>query len=242
MAANARTLIQDALDDLTVLTEGVEVTPSEMQKALRRLNRWRESLLVSRGAMYEVVETITALVGTGAAGFTIGTGGTINIVRPTWIDHAAILLSGATNKTALNPLSDQDYQTWGGPVTGVPYDWWFDHRWDSNGRGTVHLLPAPASGYAFSLLTYTPGVPVAAFANLDTEYSFSLGYERFIQKNLALELAPMFKATPSRELVQQAVDSREALINSNVRPERRRSDPALVGCGGNFDIESGRYR
>jgi hypothetical protein len=61
--------------------------------------------------------------------------------------------------------------------------------------------------------------PLTAFASLDTPVAFPPGYERALQKNLSLELAPGYRdcqVTPA--LAQQAEQSLALLKLANTRP------------------------
>lgn len=230
--------ITGALHDLGVLAEGEAPSGQEAADALIVLNQMADALGIERLILYEIVRTTQTLTASTAS-YTIGTGGTINIVRPVWIDHAGLVVDTTATPPVEIPISvltDDEYARWPSKTltSTQPYAIWYDYKWTA-GLGTVFVLPIPTVSTT-QLVLYTPGVAVAQFANLSTVYTFPPGYQRALRKNLALEIAPMFHASPSPLLVNQAIESKAAIKRANHRPSHIQCDPALVGPSGTWNI------
>jgi hypothetical protein len=63
------------------------------------LDDFVDGLGTQKASVFTVVRTVVPMV-SGTATYTIGTGGTINIVRPTWIDAVSI----RPDRTAADPI------------------------------------------------------------------------------------------------------------------------------------------
>ena len=142
---------------------------------------------------YMLLRTATTLV-SGTASYTVGTGGTINIARPTEIRNAGLILdTGATYpvEAPIDVLTDDEYAAWPEKTFQSTYAQgvYYDHNW-SAGLGRLYPLPIPNVGIT-QLVIYTP-VAIAEFADRTTDYTFPPGYEEALEYNLAVRLATPF--------------------------------------------------
>lgn len=153
---------------------------------------------------YMLLRTTQTLT-SGTASYTIGTGGTINIVRPTDIRNAGLILDTGATTPVEEPIAvftDDEYAEWTQKTlqTTYPQGVWYDHNW-SAGLGRVYPLPIPNVGTT-QLVIYTP-VAIATFADRTTDYTFPFGYEEALEYNLAVRLAtPMGRNIPKFVLMQ----------------------------------------
>jgi hypothetical protein len=239
----ALSIITGAMHDLNALGSGQQPTGNEGVDCLTALNQYRDWLGLERGMLYSTVRTVKTLAASTAS-YTIGSGGSIDLVRPSWIDHATVVLDNTASPVTERPidvLSDAAYAAWsqkartGSPLQAI----WYNHV-SAAGLGTISVLPIPTVGTT-QLVLYTPGGELTAFADLTTVYTLPRGFERALRKNLALEISPMFAAQPSAFLLKQAQDSLAAIKRTAVRMDRLRCDPGLVAVGGGWDIESDGY-
>ena len=247
MSTTALDLITGAMRDLNALGSGQSPTGNEGSDCLAALNQYRDWLALERLALFSTVRTVKALTASTAT-YTIGTGGAINLVRPDWIDQAGVILDSSASDTTERPIaiaSDYEYARWSQKArTGAPLQAiWYDHA-STAGLGIISVLPVPTVSTT-SLVLYTPGGHVTAFADLTTAYTLARGFERMLRKNLALEIAPMFSAQPSPWLMKQAAESLAAVKRMGFRMDRLRCDPELVAGNGDgygrWNISTGGY-
>ena len=89
-------------------------------------------------------------------------------------------------------------------IAGIPYLLYYYPSYPS---ATVHLYAVPSDTYTLSLDSLKP---ITALV-LDTDMNMPPEYEEAIKWNLAVRLAPDYKATPRPDVVQLARTSYAAL-------------------------------
>lgn len=230
-----------------MLALGQTPTGAESDDALIVLNLLADALGIERLLLYALTRTTTTLA-SGTASYTIGSGGSIDVARPTWIESAGLVLDTAATTPSEIPLpilTDDEYARVPQKTlqSSQPSAIWYDHGFDVDGYGLIYPLPIPDVATT-QLVLYTPSGAVSQFADLTTAYTYPKGYGRALRKVLALELAPMYPmVTPSPFLVRQAADAKAAIKMSNVRPDERACDPGLLSQrGGHWNINAGAYR
>lgn len=236
-------LIRGALLDLEVLDAVTDPSAEDAEDARLALNELCESLGLERHWLYKTVRTTKTLT-SGTASYTIGTGGSISVVKPTWIDRACLVLdTTATYPTEvpISVLEPDDYALWPTKTLQSTQSQaiFYDHGHDSSGYGLIYPLPIPNVSTT-QLVLYSPGGEASSFADLVTDYAMPRGYQRALRKLLALELAPMHGAQPSPLLFQQASESKAAIKRANVRPILKTLDPGLSCGGGTWNISTDR--
>lgn len=223
-----------SLQLLNVIQAGEDPSSEDGQLAFDALNRWVDWLGTQRQTIYFLTRTAHTLV-SGTASYTIGSGGTINIARPVWIDHAGLILdTGASTpiEVSIRVLTDDEYAAWPQKTfqSSLSGAIWYDHNW-SAGLGRIYPLPIPNVGTT-QVVLYTP-TAVTEFANQSTDYTFPPGYERAIVFNLALELTAYYPAaTMPPTLAQMAASSMADLKRANLRLSHVRIDPTLLRRSG----------
>lgn len=243
----ARELITDVLTDIKVLGAGENLQPEDAVFCLRSLNQWIDGLALDRRTKFFRVRTTKALA-SGTDTYTIGTGGDINIVRPTEIDHdgARLIIDSSADPTTEIPVhvfTDQEWQAIAQKelesplVRGLRYD----RNW-SAGLARIYLWPIPNAG-GTSLVLYTDQA-LAQFANLTTDYTFPPGYERFFRTNFRAEIAGAgsYNKTLTREQSQQAIEARRLVKRANDRPVAAGMDAALLKNEHTFNYRTGEFR
>lgn len=221
---------------LNVIAAGEDPSSEDGQVAFDVLNRWVDWLGTQRQTIYFLTRTAHTLV-SGTASYTIGSGGTINVARPVWIDHAGLILdTGAATVTEvpIRVLTDDEYQAWPQKTlqSNLSVGIWYDHNW-SSGLGRIYPLPIPNVGTT-QVVLYTP-TAVTEFAAQATDYTFPPGYERAIVYNLALELTAYYPAaTTPTMLAKFAAESLADLKRSNLRLSHVVIDPALSRRAGSL--------
>lgn len=240
----ARDLITATLRSIRVLGVGDTLLAEDANDALNRLNDWIDGLALERLSIYYVART-TKMLGNNIASYTIGTGGDINIVRPTQIESAGLIQDTTVPTPYERPLevwTDQRYQGCHQKTLTSTYPTaiYYDHNWVA-GLGTVYLWPIPTDCALTQLVLYTP-TALREFATLDTAYTFPPGYRRFLRTNFAGEVASEYGKQLTGDQVQAARHSKAQIKRGNVRPAETRVDRALVRGGDYFDWRTGDWR
>lgn len=208
---------------------GEAPTADESNDALNWLNSMIDSWGLHELTKYMLLRTAHDLT-SGTASYTIGSGGTINIVRPTEIRNAGLTLDDTATvpiEVPIAVLDDDAYARWPDKTqtTTYPRAVWYDHNW-SAGLGRVYPLPIPDNSLG-ELVLYTP-VAIAEFADLSTtDYTFPPGYENAIEYNLAVRIATPFGRSIPDYVAKEAIASLALLKRSNLRLSRVEVDPTI---------------
>lgn len=219
----AATFITGALQDLGVLGAGETLPGEQATDCLTALNDLVDGIGTERLAMYQVLRTVKTLTA-DTASYTIGSGGSIAIQRPLWIEAAGLVLDTAATTPTETPIQVFTDQEWAAVSektlssslsTGIWYDFGF-----ASGLGTIYPWPIPSVSTT-QLVLYTPQAAITSFTALTTDATFAPGARRMLRKRLAIELAPMFRATVTPELQRAALEAESRFKMANVRPSRQ---------------------
>jgi hypothetical protein len=237
-------LISGSMKLLGLLSAGDTATGTDAQDALSRLNDLIDAWQLERLFIFTVARTTKTLT-SGTASYTIGSGGDINIDRPTWIDRGALIYDPSAATPAETPLelfTDQRWQEIRQKTlqSGQPAGIWYDHGFTA-GLGRIFPHPIPNTSTT-QLVLYAPGAAVGQFADLTTAYTFPPGYARMLRYNLAIELAPEFGRAIDPVIAATAMSSMSAVKRANNRPRELKCGPEVLGRSGGFDIRTGNYR
>lgn len=229
-------LITRALGLLGVLEATETAGAADLANGLTSLNSLLESLALQRQTIHYVARVTKSLT-SGTSSYTIGTGGSINVVRPIWIDRVSVLTDGTeTSELPLGtPLSVAQYQALADKTQTAAYPTaiYYDHAW-STGLGNIIVYPVPNASTA-KLVLYLP-TPLSAFSDTSSSVSLPTGWRRALEYNLAVELAPLYNAPISPLVVERARMSLADIKRANFRMSELGFDPGLTGVGADYDI------
>ena len=207
------------------------------------LNDWIDELGTQRQSIYYELRTAHTLV-SGTASYTIGSGGTINIVRPLWIERAGLIIDTTASTPVEVPIrvltdderADVPQKTLqSNLVMGV----WYDHNW-SAGLARVFVYPIPNVSTT-QLVLYTPQA-LTEFADLSTDYTFPPGYRTAILWNLANELAPFYPSVkPDPRIAAKAADKLAWIKRGNMRLSEVYIDRAVVQRRGAGTVTASQF-
>ncbi len=231
-------ICRGALQAIGVLAAGETLDASDGDIALEVVNGWLDQKAAERLAIYESARTTWTISNT--ASFTLGTGGTINVIRPQYIDHVRYQDTSASTPTEieLTELSEDAYALYPQKTETANYPayFYYDHSW-SSGLANLYLLPR-ATGSNLQGVLYAPK-QIARFAALTTSFSLPPGYERMIRMNLALELCGPFEKQPPPWVVAAADDSLQSVRRANLRVSDLSVDAQLTPqTAGRYNIYS----
>jgi hypothetical protein len=234
----ARDLIGRSLRLLGVLASGESLPADQASDGLDTLNDLLDAWRAERLTLFAQARTVTALT-VGVASYTIGSGGTINVNRPLWIDGATIVVSG--EEIPIRVYTRDEWRriaqkTLSGQPEGIFYNPTFP-------LGTVEVYPVPAE--STSLVIYGPAEALVSVASLDTAISMPPGWSKALRYALAVDLAPEYPAVSSdaaQLILSQAVELKATIKRPNEAIEDMDIDPALRRRGAWFDINTGDFR
>ena len=228
--ATAQTRIDRAMRLIGALESGESPTPQETADCLTALNglidSWRNDALM----VYAITSVSKVLTG-GDGSYTIGTGADINTTRPVKIEGGYVTVNGVDY-----PVETMTEEVWRNlsdkALTGIPEYVYYDPQ---VANGVVNLYPVPDSAYTLKLSVWTP---ISTIAVATDNIVLPPGYERAIDTNLALEIAPEFQKPVSDALAKAARESLKLIKQNNVRPFYATIEHPGC-CNGSFDIYAG---
>lgn len=231
--STATTIINDALLEIGVLADNETPTSTMSQGGLRALNRLM-NLWSNNQAFAYVASTVSKAL-TGQASFTVGPTGDVITDRPISVDTAFVIRDGITY-----PVEVTDNQKWDtisykaatGANTSIVY------YAAEVPNGIVNVWPL-ATGCTLNLRVTNL---VDSFPDLVTDVVMPPGYEEALIKNLAVNLAPSYKATVSPLTMTAAKTSLATVQKTNTVIPTLSIDSSLMGYrGGSLPAFLGGY-
>jgi hypothetical protein len=221
----ATKIIRGALDLLGIRGAGQNVDGTVATDMLSLLNTLLDAMQLGPTFAYANTETVFSLPA-NTISRTIGPGQQINIARPSRIETSSFIRVANIDY----PLESVDQDTYNEIVMKTLSGTWpVVCFWDGgNPLGNVFFWPQGAC--SVHLVTSNA---VGNFADLTTDYSLPIGYERMFMYALAEEAAPSFEVQPSARVVQIAQASRRMVKRNNLTVPQLKI-PRLIG-------EDGRY-
>ena len=229
--ADVRDIVTDALRELGVLAATETASADEANHGFVAFNRLVDGLMAEELAIYQTTRTTWTLV-SGTQDYTLGTGGTINVARPVYIDHINFVDTEPDNdiEYQLQPLTDDAWSRV--PIKSLPAPLPTSYYYNPTfPLGTVQLWPIPTKSTLLGALYAPQAVP--EFASLSTAVSLPPGYRRMLVKNLAVELAPSYERPAAPELIRQAMESKGVGKRANKRLSDLQVDAASLIQGRN---------
>jgi len=215
MATTVRTIVEDALGELNVLALGETASAGDGQAGLRALNSLIDQWAAEKLQIYGIVRTTWTIVASTQT-YTVGTGGTVNIVRPQYIEHV--------NFQDTSPTLTQEYQlshltedAWSRvPVKTLtspfPTSWFYDSVYP---LGNLSFWPIPTSTTLQGVIYAATAVP--EFAGLTTAVALPPGYRRMFVKNLAVDMASAYGRQVTPIMMKEAEDTVSVVKRNNKR-------------------------
>ena len=233
--ATAGDMIKRSLRLIGSLGSGETPTAEEQGDALEVLNSMLETWSANGLDVYALQKQ--AFTWTAAsASLTYGPSGDITAVRPIRV------------VIAYQTVDSIDY-----PITLLGWDRWLelpdkttqstlvDRLWVQYTHPdlTLYAYPVPSANLSVTLLTHTP---IPAFTSGTTTVALPPGYQRAIEYNLAMELAPEYDRTIPPSVAVGAASSRYSLQRINHRPVSVNIEAAALGRHGDYIIEADSFR
>lgn len=207
-------LIAASLKRLGVLDGDETPTGTETNDALIRLNDLIDGWGTERLSMYTSSRT-TWTITSGTAAYSIGTGSTVNRVRPVYVDSIRFIDTSQDPdlEMPLSLLTVEGYAAIPQKALTSTYPTCVYYNL-TYPTGTITFWMVPTSTTLQGVI-YAP-VAVTELALADT-ISLPPGYRRFLRDALAVELAPEYAVQPAPSLLQSAIDAKADVKRANIR-------------------------
>lgn len=230
--ATAANIIKDALQDLSVLRAGKDPSTNDYTDCLRRLNKLLE--LWSTQTLLVPYRTQISHALDGSESYTIGSGGDINTTRPSAIRSAFVTHQGddspvtvLRDRAAYDRIHHKD-------TTGFPRVVYYEPEIP---LGRLFVWYTGDASYTLKLSAQGQ---LTEWPDKDTDVTLPPGYEQWIGKELAIEIAPMYETAASAEVIEGARQGKAMVRRANLTDPIMRYDCAIPGGSGKYDIEGDR--
>lgn len=235
----AQDIITQSLKKAGILGVGQTALAEDFNDAFVDLNDMLAQWSRKRWLVYHLVDT--PLTSTGAVSYTVGTGGSFNIIRPDRLEdgnYFRMLNTSAPNQVDY-PLellqSYEDYSRIGLKQLGTfPQYIFYDSGYP---LGNIFVWPVPqASLYQIHILTKAT---LGQFTALTDPVNLPPEYNAAIKWNLSERLRASYRLPQDPGLMSLAKDSLAVIRGANVQVPRLEIPVALTG-GGNYNVYSDR--
>ena len=216
-----------SLQHLMVLQSGEVPTSADLALCLSKANLMLDEWAAD-GLMIPAVTRTTWTI--SGSSYTVGSGGTINIVRPEFVEHISYYDTSFTTpaEVPLQPLTDDAYAAYTVKTLTSPYPqaYWYNPTYTS-GFATLILLPVPTSATLVGVMyAKTALIEIAATS---TTMTYPSGYKNMMVTNLAVRLAALYEREPSQTLTEEANRSLATVMRKNIKLSDLSIDQGALG-------------
>lgn len=227
--ATAQNVIDGAMRDIGALASGEDPSSDETADVLEALNNLIDSWNTDGLTLYAESEVSHTLVANDGSYTIAASGADITATRPVRILHAYVRDSNIDHP--LEIISKEAYDLIPDKTTTSTNPEYLYYE-PSYANGTIKLWPVPSEA---NVLYMTVQSQLSSFATAGTTFAMPPGYQRAIQKNLAIEIAPQFEKEPSNALIRAATQSLAMVKRLNRKTPRMETG---LFTGRSYDIEA----
>ena len=221
-----------SLLEIKVVDISEPVDPEIEAHAHLIFQNWFEELsldnLIVAGNVHEnfSISTVGA-----AASYTIGSGATLNTVRPTRIE--TIRITVGSNDYRLEEVSAEKWSNVRfKSSTAIPSLFYYNQLYP---KGTIYFDSSTDTSQTLKLISWKP---LAALPGLTSAITYEPGMLEMLRTNLAIRLAPSLDGELSQATIKLASDSYKAVARVNYKAIQGTMDSGL-GKRDLYDIRSG---
>ena len=206
--ATALDIITGALRDIGIL-DAIEI-PSDEDAAvgLTYLNDLLEAW--SNEGLTVYTQSQNSLTLTGAASYTVGSGGTFNTTRPIFPESAFYSLSGVDYHVQIINLEQYNSIPYKAATGGIPEVIAFN---TAVPLSTMYAYPVVSTG----TLTLVSQNPLTSLAGYTTVLAYPNGYNRALRLSLAVELMPNY-GVQNQQVMAMAEKAKKDIKRINYKP------------------------
>ena len=217
---------------LGILAPGETATANDAVDVFDCLNDMLDAWGAEKLTIYFVQRQTPFTLTAATDSYTIGTGGSINVVRPVWIENAGLIIDNS--QATLTEMSIRVFTNdeWArvrqkSLQSSLAQGIWYDYNW-SAGLGRIYVYPVPSNGLT-QLVLYRPVALVQFADQATTDYTFPPGYAEALRYNVALRYATEAGRQIDPAIVTIASESLARIKRANIRPMTMDVDRALLG-------------
>lgn len=217
-------IITGAARMLGIVRKGEALDADEAADGLVALNDMLASW--SNNSLNIYARTLESLtLATSALSYTIGSGATLNTVRPVKI-VSAVVRSGNIDYP-VTFVTESEFESISLKDTGGSGELWatYDNAYPT---ATIRFYPKPSAGDVLRLLSEKP---LTSFATTATAVDLPPGTNRALRSNLAIDMAPEYGVDPSAAVVRIAGESLGAIRLASAKGRTIAYTPATRRTG-----------
>lgn len=211
-------LITRSLRRIGVVGAGQTPSSEDSQDGLDLLNLLLDSWATERLFIPSITRTTWTIV-SGTAAYTVGSGGTVNVERPVFVQDVRFIDTSIDPdlEMGLDPLTDQAYANIPQKTQTAPYPvaFYYNPTFTGAGYATITFYFVPTSSTLQGVL-YAPAT-LSQVASLNTTLLLQPGYKFMLQENLAAMMAPEWGVPLPQELAMSARESKANIKRANIR-------------------------
>lgn len=232
--STAGAIVESALKKIGALAAGETMSAEDGQDGLDAFNSLIDQDAAQRLYIYTVTRTTWTIV-SGTSTYTVGTGGTVNIARPVYVEDVRVQDTAPSPDLELPLVSLTDDMFQGIPqkeqISTLPTSYYYNPTYP---LGTLRFWPVPTSSTLQGVIY--AATAVTEFPALTTAISLPPGYRQMYIDRLAADLAPDFgRADLLPYLKSEADESLSIVKAANHRLTDLRFDSgALVNTGEDY--------
>jgi|SRR5215831_2419697 len=226
-STTVRHMIRAALRRINVIQDNEDPNGNILSDAFERFNDWVDNVCGNeRLTIFTVTRTTWNL--TTQSLYTVGLGGDVNIVRPTFINQVNWINTNLAYpyEQQLTLLTDDAYASLALKTQQAFYPYYAYYNPTYVGAlGSLTIWPA-VTGTGLQGAIYYPQ-QINRFNTVDDTIALPPGYNRFIRDNLAVELFPEFREGQEMDkfLMQSAMEAKANIKRTNTRLSDLSSEP-----------------
>jgi hypothetical protein len=237
--ALVRSIITDALVELGINTPGTTPAAGPMATGLLRIQNMIDAAAANRLTLSMQLRT-TFVLTSGTSSVQVGTGQTVNIVAPLWVNHLKYLVPGSSPGVEV-PIGQMDEDAFAAlSIKDLPSALPIQSFYQTNlsdAFGTLFFWPKVTANV--SIVLYTPQA-IEVPATLDTDLIGPAGYQDWFMYGLAERLITPLGVNPADVPLLPGLAARAwtNMTRPNIKPGVLSVDAALVGGGSGYNILS----
>lgn len=179
---------------------GETLSGAKSANGLVKLNYMVDMWAADRLAIFRRQRVSGLNLVSGTQSYTVGTGATWNVARPSFIDGAGIIVDPSATypvELEVEVLTLRQYQQRVVKTvqSGLPRAIWYDHTNPSTNYGTVYVYPVPDTSTP-DMVLYLP-IAVTEFSALGTTLALPPSYRMAMIANLAVLLCMGLRDVPA---------------------------------------------
>lgn len=217
--ATALTIISSAMAKLGILGPGEVVSAEDAELCRLRLNSLVDSWILETLLAYTTTETVFTLPA-NTASRTIGASQQISVTRPIRIEGQSFVRVSSIDYP-LDPITEAEYNDFALKSTSVGFV--PEYCFLDGGYPTGNVFFYPVVGAAVEIHLVTMG-QLSAFADTTTDYGLPPGYQRALEFNLAIEIAPDFEQAVSPMIIGAAANAKRLVKRANIMVPQLKMD------------------